>query len=88
MFPVQPVQPVPPVRPSHQTRPSASFCENVYTGPRRDIVVDQSLKCTVQSAQVKPHTKTQMLCPPPSQKIKIPHQNSKFIPPTPQKMNF
>ena len=35
----------------------------VITGPLRDIVVAQSLKCTVKSAQSKPPT--QNLCPPP-----------------------
>ena len=76
-------------------------------GPRRDIVVAWSLICTVRSAQLKPHTKTQILCPhlpkkwayPPT-KLKFyapilpkneltPHQNSNFLPPTPQKIkNF
>ena len=68
----RPPYPSNPSHPSHQTWPSASFCENVCTGPRRDIVVASSLKCTSQSAQLKPPTKTQILCPHPPKKWAYP----------------
>ena len=59
----------------------------------------QSLKCTVQSAQLKPPTKTQILCPHPLENlvtqmyrpirtIKTPQQNSNFMPPPSQKMSL
>ena len=47
------VQPVPSV-PSNSA--FGLVFVRVITGPRRDIVVAQSLKCTVQSAQFKPPT--------------------------------
>ena len=56
----------------------------VITGPRRDIVVAQSLKCTVQSAQLKPPTKTQILCPhPPKKRAPPPPLKLKLYAPTP-----
>ena len=82
-----PVQPVPPLPSNSALR--ASLCRCWVAGPRRDIVVAQSLKCTVQSAQLKPPTKTQILCPHPLENMSIWWLIKKWKCPRPsQKMNL
>ena len=54
-----------PIRPPVPSNSAlrASLCRCWVAGPRRDIVVAQSLKCTVQSAQLKPPPKLKFYAP-------------------------
>ena len=73
--------PVPPVPSNSALR--ASLCRCWVAGPRRDIVVAQSLKCTVQSAQLKPPNKTRILCPHPPKKWAYPPTKTQILCPHP-----